>query len=91
MTTAREVAQWMADEIERFPVLDQSDAAARIQVHFGDGFTYQNRNRNTAISKAVLAEFEQITRATVVWVQESALATAAGMGQRRARAIVRRR
>lgn len=70
MTTAREVAQWMVNELEQWPSLDQSEAAARIEMNFGEEFIYRNRNGNPAISKLVLDEFEALTRDTVVWVRK---------------------
>jgi len=70
MTTAKEVAERMANELDITPSLGQSDAAGRIRMYFGEEFTYINRHRNTAISKAVLTEFEKLTRDSVVWVRK---------------------
>ena len=71
MTTMIEVAQWMADELERFSSLDQSTAAAGIEMNFGEGFTYINRNSNRAIKREVLVEFDRLTHDTVVWLRRS--------------------
>jgi hypothetical protein len=71
MTTVKEVAEWMVNELEGWRYLNQTDAAARIRMNFGEEFIYINRHRNPAISKAVLAEFEKLTQDSVVWVRKS--------------------
>jgi hypothetical protein len=70
-TTAKEVAEWMVNELEGWRYLNQTDAAARIRMYFGEEFIYVNRRRNPAIIKAVLAEFEKLTQDSVVWVRKS--------------------
>lgn len=71
MTTAKDVAQWMVDEIKRFPVLGQADAASQIETRFGEEFTYLNSNHNRAIHKDVLTEFQKLTGHKVVWVKQT--------------------
>lgn len=68
--TAREVAEWMADEVTRMRYMEQSYAAHRIESMFGGDFTYTNSNHNLAIRKDVLDAFEDITRDTVVWLRK---------------------
>jgi len=56
-TTAKEVAQWMKQQIEEFGELCQKDAADQIETQFGTEFVYQNENGSTAIDREVLKEF----------------------------------
>ena len=65
--TIQSVARWMADRVARTGVLDQADAAERIDQLYGQGFVYRNRNGTWAIAKPVLAAFRKLTAATVVW------------------------
>ena len=69
MATAKEVAEWMLEEMQRFGVngLDQQHAAHHIQHRFGAEFVYLNKNGNWAIEKQVLAEFRKLTGDSVVW------------------------
>ena len=67
MTTAADVAAWMVAELERQGVLHQDDAVGRIADTFGQGFTYDNEAGNPAISHAILAVFNKLTRKNVVW------------------------
>jgi hypothetical protein len=67
MSTPADVAQWMVQEIEREGMLYQDEAAANIASKFGDEFTYDNDNGNTAIRRDVLAVFRKLTDDFVVW------------------------
>jgi hypothetical protein len=67
MATAREVAQWMSQEVEKSGILEQEVAAFTILKKFGEEFTYTNDNGNIAIARNVLAEFRKLTDKTVVW------------------------
>jgi len=67
MTTAKDVAQWMFDEVNRRSALDQETAAHQIRMKFGKEFTYENENGNWAINKAVLAAFRKLSGDSVVW------------------------
>lgn len=67
MTTAKDVAQWMFDEVRRRNVLEQETAAHQIRMKFGKEFTYENENGNWAINKDVLAAFRKLTGDSIVW------------------------
>ncbi|RQV96946.1 hypothetical protein EH220_05125 [bacterium] len=69
MVTAKEVAQWMHNEIMRTHELYQSDAASDIESKFGQDFVYTNDDGGTCISKSVLKEFLNLNRDTVVWIR----------------------
>jgi hypothetical protein len=60
MPTARDVAEWMLQEVI-FRELDQDYAAHNIQRIFGGEFVYENANGNWAINRNVLKEFRKIT------------------------------
>jgi hypothetical protein len=70
MPTARDVAEWMLQEVI-FRELDQDYAAHNIQRIFGGEFVYENANGNWAINRNVLKEFRKITGDTVVWERNS--------------------
>ena len=67
MTTAREIAQWMVDQLEIRSELYQEDAVHEIAHMFGEEFTYENENGNAAIDKTVLKEFKKLTGDSVIW------------------------
>lgn len=67
MTTPREVAQWMVEELEKHRALYQDVAVYEIEKRFGEGFTYINQNGNLAIDRKVLKEFRALTNDSVVW------------------------
>ncbi len=69
MTTARDVAQWMADEVQSDGYLPQEYAVGEIIDRFGFDFVYMNDNGNYAIARPVLREFRKLTNDTVVWEQ----------------------
>jgi len=64
---AEQVAKWMADEFWRSDRFYQKAAVAYIRQHFGEKFLYRNANGNLAISKTVLAAFNEIVGAAKVW------------------------
>lgn len=68
MASEREVAEWMATQIDNFYELTQSHAVSEIRFRFGAEFVYTNRNGNDAINASVLQEFDNLTREKVVWV-----------------------
>jgi hypothetical protein len=68
MATAREVAEWMANEVATPSRLPQKTAVSMIRRQFGEEHAYRNKNRNWAISEDVFKEFEELTRETVVWI-----------------------
>jgi len=67
MVIARDVAQWMLDQLRRNRELYQETAAFDIQQRFGEDFVYVNENGNLAIAQNVLAEFRKLTMGTVTW------------------------
>jgi hypothetical protein len=67
--TPADVAAWMVQELQRDGVLYQDVAASGIQGQFGEAFVYFNNNGNLAIDKRVLAEFQKLTRDSVVWLR----------------------
>lgn len=67
MATAKDVAQWMVEQLKHSTYLDQEDVASKIKTRFGEVFTYDNENGNLAIGKTVLKEFRNLTQDTVVW------------------------
>jgi hypothetical protein len=67
LTTAKDVAQWMFDEVNRRSVLDQETAVDQIQRKFGKQFVYENVNGNPAISMDVLAAFRKLGGDSIVW------------------------
>jgi hypothetical protein len=67
MTTATDVAEWMAEKVLEDKSLYQNDAAPEIERRFGAAFVYLNANRNLAIKKDVLAIFNKLTKDNVVW------------------------
>jgi len=72
MSTAREVAEWMAVEVEREGLLIQKVAAFEIEKRFGKEFVYVNENGNRAINEEVLNEFDKLApKEKVVWVRKA--------------------
>ena len=69
MSTAAEVAAWMAREVRAAGELSQKEAAAAIEDRFGRGHVYPNHKGNLAISKALLDSFGELTRDDVLWIR----------------------
>lgn len=67
MTTAKDVAEWMATQFDKSCYLYQEDVVYKIQKNFGKDFVYDNENGNLAIGKNVLREFRKFTEGEVVW------------------------
>lgn len=59
MTDAKEVAEWMKDELDSSGYLSQASAVVDIMEKFGGDFCYQNDSGNLAIDKKVLREFKK--------------------------------
>jgi len=66
MATAKDVAQWMVEQLNLKKTLYQEDVVIRIGKEFGKEHVYNNENGNPAISKAVLKEFKKLTP-NAVW------------------------
>jgi hypothetical protein len=67
MATAKEIAELMLVEYQKFDRLYQSRIAYQIRSEFGEEWTFRNRNGNFGIVKAVLNEFRRPTPEDVVW------------------------
>jgi hypothetical protein len=65
---ARDVANWMLEQVKLESRLYQSRAVSHIEEYFGDRFVRENRHGNPAISKDVLKQFLVISLKPVVWV-----------------------
>jgi hypothetical protein len=61
MTTAKDVAKFMADELELTDYLYQETIVHQIMQKFGVGFTGINANGNPSINKDVLSAFNKLT------------------------------
>jgi len=67
MATAKEVAEWMAAQVEAAPYVYQETIASKIGRQFGSEFVYTNENGNPAIDKSVLKQFRKLTEGKIVW------------------------
>ena len=67
MTTEKDVARWMLNEINNVAWLYQEIVLYKILDKFGKEYVYPNANGNFAISKKVLSEFRKLTERAVVW------------------------
>jgi len=61
MTTARDVAQFMAEELARVSFLHQETVVGLIIMKFGREWTGINANGNSSINKDVLTAFNKLT------------------------------
>ena len=68
MTTAKEVATWMKEQMSESERLYQVEAVAGIESQFGSEFVYQSEVNELSINKNVLAHFRKLTGDDVVWV-----------------------
>lgn len=68
MTTAQDVAQWMADRVQAF-YLPREATAREIREIFGAPFVVQTAAETWDIAPAVVKAFDKRTKATVVWVR----------------------
>ncbi len=66
---AKQVAEWMLDELKRNGDLYQDAIVREIAKKFGRQFTYTNDN-GKAIRKDVLFEFRKLSKDTAVWERE---------------------
>jgi len=65
VTTSREVAEFMAAELDRVKFLHQETVVHQIMQKFGAGFTGTNSNGNPSINKDVLSAFNKLTPDTI--------------------------
>lgn len=67
MASAKEVAKFMLEQLEKEKYLYQESVVYDIDKKFGERFVYMNDNGNLAIGRDVLKEFRKLTEETVVW------------------------
>lgn len=67
MTTVKEIAAWMKEQIPEKAYLRQNRVANMIFRDFGPEYIYKNKNGNRAIRKDILDEFRDITGDEIVW------------------------
>jgi hypothetical protein len=67
---AQKVAEWMLKELQRLGKLHLDTAVYEIAEKFGSQFTYDKKDGNLAIRIDILAAFRELTKDSVVWVQE---------------------
>ncbi len=68
MTTSKQIAEWMAAQLEETDQLLQIDAVAAIETLFGPEFVYWSEIGEKSIDRRVLAQFRKLTKDDVVWV-----------------------
>ena len=68
MTTAHDVAQWMAERVNEF-YLPRAETALEILEVFGEPFVVQTEADTWVIAPPVVQAFDKLTKATVVWVR----------------------
>jgi hypothetical protein len=68
MTTAEDVARWMADRVNEF-YLPREATALEIREVFGEQFVVQSGAETWVIAAPVMKAFDKLTKATVVWVR----------------------
>ena len=67
MATARDVAEWMAEDVKANGYLYPGYAATEIRSLFGDEFISADAHGDPSMSQAVLSEFRKLTDGWVVW------------------------
>jgi len=72
VTTPRQVAEWMIEQIEEGDYLLQVDAVAAIESLFGLEFVYVSEVGEKSIDRRVLYQFRKLTGDHVVWVTHPA-------------------
>lgn len=68
MTTAQDVAQWMADRTNEF-YLPRETVTQEILTTFGEPFVVRTDAGAWVIAKPVQKAFDKLTKETVVWVR----------------------
>jgi hypothetical protein len=68
MTTAQDVAQWMADRVQEFYLPREATALEILEV-FGEPFVVQTDAETWVIAPPVVKAFDKLTKETVVWVR----------------------
>jgi hypothetical protein len=67
---AHKVAEWMLKELKRMGKLHQDTSVYEIAEKFGSRFTYDNEDGDLAIRIDILAAFRELTKDSVVWVED---------------------
>lgn len=65
--TAKQVAEWMVEEIRFRGILRQEEAIAHVREHFGEHFIFVNENGNASLEKEVKKEFRKLHRGQIAW------------------------
>ena len=61
------IAEWMLEEFNLQGRLYQKRAVREIRQRFGEQHLYKNKNRNWALNKSILDEFQRLTPEDTVW------------------------
>jgi hypothetical protein len=61
------IAEWMLQEFTVQGRLSQTRAVREIRQHFGEHHLYKNKNRNWALNRPILDEFQRLTPEDTVW------------------------
>jgi len=69
MSTPKDVAKFMFDQIQKDKILYQREVVGQIEEVFGKDFVYLNDNGNMAVDRKVLAAFRKLCDGSVVWVR----------------------
>ncbi len=67
MSSPKEVADFMLQELKQQKYLYQDVIVTEIFSKYGEDFTHINDNGNLAINRDVLKEFRKLTEKDVVW------------------------
>lgn len=67
MTSAKDIAEWIVEQLEKEQYLYQETVVYDIEDKFGKQFVYINVNGNLAIDRKVLEELRSLIEGTVVW------------------------
>lgn len=65
--TAKQVAEWMVEDIRFRGILRQEEAIAYVREHFGAAFIFVNENGNASLEKEVKKEFRKLNRGQIAW------------------------
>ena len=65
--TAKQVAEWMVEEIRFRGILRQEEAIAHVREHFGEHFIFVNENGNASLEKEVKKEFRKLHKGRIAW------------------------
>ena len=69
MTTTKDVAEWMFEEVKEKDYLEHGVCVSLIADKFGEGFIYNNESGGLSIAKKVINVFNKISGDDVVWLR----------------------